>query len=157
MNINLSVKKTFHKGICMGISWQITFRNSYFFLIQQEQQTVLSCEFIRLLKGCQLHTCHSVKLPSILWLYTAIKKCSKGTFQHWEKKWIHFKVKIWVTGGTKIWSGIPSNWRIFESLWLDIESQIDNLTFNVESIWSKYSQITRNPRSNFSSASDSNF
>ena len=39
---------------------------------------------------------------------------------------------------------IPRNWRIFESNWLDIESQIVNLTLNVESIWLKYSPITRN-------------
>ena len=31
--------------------------------------------------------------------------------------------KNWVTGGTKIWPGIPSNWRIFESNKLDIGSQ----------------------------------
>ena len=35
--------------------------------------------------------------------------------------------------------------------------QIDNLTLNIESIWLKYSTITRNPGSNFSSASDSTF
>ena len=28
--------------------------------------------------------------------------------QHWKKKWSHFDLKIWVTGGTKI------RWRIFE-------------------------------------------
>ena len=40
------------------------------------------------------------------------------------KKWGHFDLKSWVTGGTKIHPGIPSNWRIFESNWLDIESQM---------------------------------
>ena len=54
---------------------------------------------------------------------------------HWKKKWSHFDLKSWVTGGTKIWPGIPSNWRIFELYWL------------------KYSPITRNPGPNFSSAS----
>ena len=34
---------------------------------------------------------------------------------YWKKKWSHFDLKSWVTGGTKIQSGIPSNWRIFES------------------------------------------
>ena len=38
-----------------------------------------------------------------------------------------------------------------------IDSQIDNLTLNIESIWLKYSPITRNPVSNFSSVSDSTF
>ena len=35
---------------------------------------------------------------------------------------------------TEIRPGIPSNWRIFESNNLDVESQIDNLTLNIESI-----------------------
>ena len=73
----------------------------------------------------------------------------------WKKKWSRFDLKSWVTGGTKIRTGIPSKWRIFESNWLHIESQIVNLTLNVESIWLKYSPITRNSSSNSSSASDS--
>ena len=44
---------------------------------------------------------------------------------HWKKKWSHFDLKSWVTGGTKIRPGIPSNWIIFESIWLDIESQFN--------------------------------
>ena len=47
---------------------------------------------------------------------------------HWKKKWSHFDLKSWVTGKTKIRHGIPSNWKIFESNWLDIESFIINLT-----------------------------
>ena len=43
------------------------------------------------------------------------------------KKWSHFDLKSWVTGGTKIRSGIPSNWRIFESNWFDIQSQTDSI------------------------------
>ena len=46
-------------------------------------------------------------------------------FIHRKKKWSHFDLKSWVTGGIKIWLGIPSSWRIFESNWLDIESQFD--------------------------------
>ena len=42
---------------------------------------------------------------------------------HSKKKWSHFDLKSWVTGGSKIRPGIPSNWRLFESNWLDIESQ----------------------------------
>ena len=53
-----------------------------------------------------------------------------------------FDLKSWVTDGTKIRSGIPSNWWIFESNWLDIESQFE---------------LTRNPGSNFSYACDSTF
>ena len=45
---------------------------------------------------------------------------------HWKKKWSHFDLKSWVTGGTKIRPGIPSNRRMIESNWLDIESQILN-------------------------------
>ena len=41
---------------------------------------------------------------------------------HWKEKWSHFDLKSWVTGGTKIQPGLLSNWRIFASLWLDIES-----------------------------------
>ena len=41
---------------------------------------------------------------------------------HWKKKCSHFDLKSWVTGGTKIWPGISSNWRIFESNWLASDS-----------------------------------
>ena len=64
-------------------------------------------------------------------------------------KWSHLDLKRWFTGEIKIRPAILSNWRTFESNWLDIESQIINLT--------QYSPITQNPGSNFSSASDSNF
>ena len=54
-----------------------------------------------------------------------------------EKK-SHFDLKIWIAGGTK--TKTPSNWKIYESNWLDIESQIDSilrvkLTRNWESYW----------------------
>ena len=134
----------------------------------------------------------------------------EGHRLHWKKKWSHFDLKRWVTGRTKIQPGIPSNWRIFESIWLYNTSQILNLTLNIESIrfsilslfdsqyrvnltlniksiwlsissqfdsqyrvnltlniesfwlsiesiWLKYSPITQNPGSNFSSACDSTF
>ena len=45
------------------------------------------------------------------------------------KKWSHFDLKNWVTGGTKIRPGNPSNWRIFETNWLDIASQFNWLNF----------------------------
>ena len=61
-------------------------------------------------------------------------KIMKLIFQHW-KKWSHFDLKIWVTGGTKIGTRIPSNWKIFESNWLDIESQIDWLNFLGQNDW----------------------
>ena len=100
-----------------------------------------------------------------------------------KEKMESFWPKSWVTGGTKFRPGIPSNWRIFESYWLDIESQMDSilrvnltrywesnwldiesqfdsilrvkLTRHWESSWLKFSLITRNSRSNFSSTSDS--
>ena len=64
---------------------------------------------------------------------------------HWKKKCSHFDLKSWVTGGTKIRPGIPSNWKIFESNWPSIYnydsilSQFDsqyrvNFTLNIESI-----------------------
>ena len=75
---------------------------------------------------------------------------------HWKKKWSHFDLKSWVTGGTKIRPGIPSNWRMFESNWVDIENQFEidfhkekKLTLNVKSIWLKNSPISWNPWSNF--------
>ena len=40
----------------------------------------------------------------------------------WPKKFNHFGRKSWITGGTKIQPGILSNWRIFESNWILIES-----------------------------------
>ena len=50
-----------------------------------------------------------------------------------EKIWSHFDLKSWVTGGTKIRPGIQSNWRIFESKWLDIGSQFELTCWNIES------------------------
>ena len=50
---------------------------------------------------------------------------------HWKKKGSNFDLTKWVTGGTKIRPGIPSNSRIFESNWHDIDSQID-LTLRVK-------------------------
>ena len=77
----------------------------------------------------------------------------------------HFDLKSWVTGGTKIWPGIPSNWRIFELIWLKylnkywtkIRPRIPSNWRIFESIGLKYSSITRNPGSNFNSTSDSYF
>ena len=40
-----------------------------------------------------------------------------------DKNGVTFDIKSWVTSGTKIRPGIPSNWKIFQSNWLDIESQ----------------------------------
>ena len=75
-----------------------------------------------------------------------------NSFVALKEKMSHFDLKSWVTAcGTKIRSGILSNLRIN---WLDIKSQ---LTLIIESIWLKYSPITLNPGSNFSSASDSTF
>ena len=50
---------------------------------------------------------------------------------HWKKKWSHFDLKSWVTGVTIIQPGVPSNWRIFESNWLDIESQFELTQYTV--------------------------
>ena len=47
--------------------------------------------------------------------------------------------------------------RKMESFWPKKLSHWWNLTLNIESIWLDYSPITRNPGSNFSSASDSIF
>ena len=74
-------------------------------------------------------------LIRIKWTYWNKSSNVKFYIPHWKKKWSHFDLKNWVTGGTKIWPGIPSNWRIFESNWFDIESQIDNLALNIESVF----------------------
>ena len=68
---------------------------------------------------------------SLLFKITVNSKWILG--HHW-KKWSHFDLKSWVTGGTKIRTGIPSKWRIFESNWLDIESQIDSISSKIDSI-----------------------
>ena len=59
---------------------------------------------------------------------------------HWKKKWSHFDLKSWVTGGTKIRPGISSYWTILESYWLDIESQFDSNILQLLGIpWSNFS------------------
>ena len=40
----------------------------------------------------------------------------------WKKKLSHFDLKSWVTGGPRI----PSNWRMFDSIWLSISSKFDS-------------------------------
>ena len=42
------------------------------------------------------------------------------------KKLSHFDIKSWVTCGIKVRPGKVGNWRIFESNWLNIKSQIDS-------------------------------
>ena len=59
---------------------------------------------------------------------------------HSKKKWSHFDLKSWVIGRSKIRTRILSTWKIFELIWLDIESQFDsilrvNLTRYWESTW----------------------
>ena len=51
--------------------------------------------------------------------------------QSTRQKGSHFDLKMWVTDGTKIRPGIPSDWLIFVSNWLDIESQIDSNIFQL--------------------------
>ena len=51
-----------------------------------------------------------------------------------KEKWSHFDLKSWVTGGTKIRPGIPSNWRIFESIRLKYRKN----TIFIVSNWFKY-------------------
>ena len=58
-------------------------------------------------------------IKEIIWLM-------KRNFLLALKKIESFDLSSWVTGGTKIRCGIPSNWRIFESNWLNIVSQFQN-------------------------------
>ena len=88
------------------------------------------------------------KYSSIWYLHTLIE-ASRRPVQNsyvcklWyteRKKLGHFDIKSWVTCGTKIRPGKVGNWRIFESNWLHIESQIDStlrvkLTQHWESNW----------------------
>ena len=70
-------------------------------------------------------------------------------FWYWlkEKKWSHFDLNCWVTCGTK---NSTRDSELLVNIWV-------KLTLYWESIWLKYSPITRNPGSNFSSASNSTF
>ena len=73
----------------------------------------------------------------------------QGQYGHaLEEKMEPFDLKSWVTGGPKIRPGIPSNCRIFQSNWLDIENQIDNWTLNSQidnilriNIWVKFTRL----------------
>ena len=58
----------------------------------------------------------------------------RGVANSERKKFGYFDLKSWVTGGTKIWHGIPSNWRMFESNWLDIESHWLDIESQIDSI-----------------------
>ena len=76
-------------------------------------------------------------LACVLWMHYA----AEMDVIHWKKNGGHFDLKSWVTGGTKIRP---------EDIWV-------KLTLNIKSIWLKCFPITRNPGSDFSSASDSTF
>ena len=71
------------------------------------------------------------------------KTCGQGrSSEHWKKKLSQVDLKSWVTGGTKIRPGIPSNWRIFEWNWLLISSQFDSqYRVNFTQVFSNYSQL----------------
>ena len=76
-----------------------------------------------------------------LWHY-CIKAtlCLQAIWYTEKKKISHFDPKSWVTWGTKIRPSKVGNWRIFESNWLNIKSQIDSalrvkLTQHWESNW----------------------
>ena len=93
--------------------------------------------------------------------------------RYWESNWLDIESQIDSILRVKLTRYWESNWldiesqidsilrvkitRYWESIWLDIERQIDNLNLNIDSIWLKYSSITRNPGSNFSPTSDSIF
>ena len=75
---------------------------------------------MRLMYWEDLSACYSKsanRLPSLQWI---------AGFQTMKEKWSHFDLKSWVTGETIIRPGIPSNWRIFDSNWLNIEGQFQN-------------------------------
>ena len=152
--------------LCLWLAWK-HWTNSYFNFIMLMHSysllrgNVLMNSLFRSERRSQHIKGNSLR-PRMLFLYSIQI--------HWKEKGSHFDLKSWVTGGIKIWPKVPSNWRIFKSNWLDIESQINNVTLNiesicqivnftlnVESIWLKHSPITRNPVSNFSSTSDSTF
>ena len=82
---------------------------------------------------------------------------------HREKKSSNFVIKSWVTYGTKIVPGWVANWRIFESNWLNIKSQIDStlrvwLTQHWESNWLNIeSQIDSTLRVKFTQHWESNW
>ena len=84
----------------------------------------------------------------------------------WPKKLSHWRTRTRTRIQSNCWI-FESNWldiesqidlilrvkltRYWESNWLDIENKIVNLTLNIESIWLKYSAITLNPGSSSSS------
>ena len=50
-------------------------------------------------------------------------------YMHWKEKWIYFDLKSWVTGGTKVRPGIPSQLFNIESQfknWTSISNQFDS-------------------------------
>ena len=105
------------------------------------------------------HACNGDKKTAYRWWGKKELACMYR--DHWKKKLSHFNLKSWVIDGTKIRPGfrvigeyssqIDSILRVNSKI--DSQYQIDS---NV-SIWLKYSPITWNPGSNFSSASDSIF
>ena len=81
--------------------------------------------------------------------YLFLGKFLAAITKNWKKKCSHFDPKGGVTGGTKI--------STQDSESLENIRRILILTLNIESIWLIYSTMTRNPWSNFCSASDSTF
>ena len=69
-----------------------------------------------------LHKNYSIFNGFMLVLFCSLNNTLKEKMESfWPKN-------LWVTGGTEIQTGIPSNWRIFESNWLSISSQFDSFS-----------------------------
>ena len=93
-----------------------------------------NCNFLRFMTGSNLF----IDAAKVFFFYFFLSMTDHCI--HWKKKWSHFDLKNWVTGGTKIRPGILSTWRIFESNWLDVERKFDsilrvNLIRYWDSIW----------------------
>ena len=84
------------------------------------------------------------------------KKLSQIDSQYWVNLNLNIG-SIWLSISSQFESQYRVNLTLnIELIWLSISSQFDsqyrvNLTLNIESIWLKYSPITQNPGSNFSS------
>ena len=115
-------------------------------MILVKRWSIIRCRMLTLLLPTvyNLSTDNKIFIKSILvfdiyilkpksWLIDWLIEASRRPFQNsyvcklWyteRKKLSHFDIKSWLTCGTKIRPGKVGSWRIFESTWLKIKSQI---------------------------------
>ena len=84
-------------------------------VISLENRNYCSARFFKTINAVVCLTLWWGAIKGFLFWQKGVGKCIAPSCMHRKKKGSHFDLKSTVTGGTKIRTGIPSDWRTFES------------------------------------------